>query len=91
MQKTVYFLTHRDTGQRMRYYRTLAGARIAQRTRNHRLGFRDRVERVWAFDNWDVERCRVGVEIVDATWCIQEGTIDQEDLCEADVTGEDQV
>jgi hypothetical protein len=96
MQKTVYFLAHRDTGERVRYYRTLAGARIAQRARNHRLGFRDRVERVDVFDNWEVERCRVGDDIVDATWCIVEGTVDQEDLCEAgdcpeDFTAEDQV
>jgi len=81
MQKTVYYLAHRDTGLRRGYYQTLAGARIAQRSRNHRLGFRDRVERVAAFDNWEVERCLVGDRIVDATWCIQEGTVDMEDLC----------
>ena len=85
MQKTVYFLAHKDTAQRVRWYQTLQGARIAQRQRNSRLGFRDRVERVDVFDNWEVERCRVGDEIVDATWCIQEGTIEQEDLTVEDV------
>jgi ribosomal protein L20 len=85
MQKTVYFLAHRDTGQRLRYYRTLAGARIAQRARNHRLGFRDRVERVLSDDNWEVERCELADgAVVDATWCIEEGCVDQEDITECE-------
>ena len=65
MQRTVYYLTHKDTLEHVRYYKTLAGARIAQRSRNARLGFSKRVERV---------------ELEDATHCIVEGTIDQEDL-----------
>lgn len=81
MHKTVYYLTHRDSGLRLQYYTTLAGARIAQRQRNHRLGFIERIERVAAFENWEVERCRIASgEIVDATWCIVEGTVEQEDL-----------
>ena len=44
--KTVYYLEHKDTGLRLKWYRTLAGARIAQRSRNHRLGFLTRIERI---------------------------------------------
>ena len=81
MQRTVYYLTHKDTLERLRYYKTLAGARIAQRSRNARLGFSKRVERVEIQDNWEVERCELddGV-IVDATYCIVEDTIEQNDL-----------
>ncbi len=83
MQRTVYFLTHKDTGLRLRYYKTLAGARIAQRARNQRLGFHERVERVELADNWEVERCRLADgSIVDATYCIQEDTVEQEDVIE---------
>jgi hypothetical protein len=81
MQRTVYYLTHKDTNLRLRYYKSLAGARIAQRSRNARLGFSKRVERVELEDNWEVERCELDDgSIVDATYCIVEGTIDQEDL-----------
>ncbi len=83
MQRTVYFLTHRDTGQRLRYYGTLAGARIAQRSRNARLGFTERIERVELADNWEVERCRLADgTVVDATYCIVEDTVEQEDVIE---------
>lgn len=81
MHKTVYYLTHRDTGLRRGYYRSLAGARIAQRARNRLLGFTHRLERVESFENWEVERCLLSDgAVVDATWCIQEDTIEQEDL-----------
>ncbi len=80
MQKTVYYLVHKDTGERLHYYKSLAGARIAQHSRNARLGFRDRVERVSIGDNWEVERYAHPEGIVDGTWCIQEDTIDQADL-----------
>lgn len=82
MHKTVYFLTHRDTGLRLRYYKTLAGARIAQRSRNAHLGFLNRIERVEQFSNWEVELCRLSDgTIVEATYVIVEDTIDiNEDL-----------
>ena len=80
MQRTVYYLVHKDTLEHVRYYKTLAGARIAQRSRNARLGFVKRVERVEIADNWEVEQCVVDGHIVEATYCIVEGTIDQEDL-----------
>ncbi len=83
MHQCVYYLTHRDTGLRLRYYRSLAGARIAQRARNSHLGFADRIERVEIYENWEVERCRLSDgSIVDATWCIVEGTVEVEDLLE---------
>ena len=81
MQQTVYYLVHRDTQRRLKYYKTLAGARIAQRGRNHRLGFIERIERVQIWDNWEVEICR-GADgaILEATYCIVEDTIEVEDL-----------
>jgi len=77
MHKTVYYLKHRDTGQRLRYYSSLAGARIAQRSRNAHLGFRDRIERVEQFSNWEVELYRLADgAISEGTWCIVEDTIE---------------
>ena len=81
MQTTVYYLVHKDTQRRLKYYKTLSGARIAQRARNHRLGFIERIERIYITDNWEVERCRDSNNlIVDATYCIVEDTIESEDM-----------
>lgn len=81
MQKTVYYLVHKDTQRRLKYYRTLAGARIAQRSRNHRLGFIERIERIELFDNWEAEQCRMADNSIEtATYCIVEDTLEQEDL-----------
>ncbi len=83
MQKTVYFLVHKDTGLRLQYYKTLAGARIAQRARNHRLGFTTRIERIELWDNWEAEQCRLADGTVEtATYCIVEDTLEQEDVLE---------
>lgn len=78
--RSIYYLTHSETDRRLRYYATLAGARIAQRQRNARLGFHTRIERVW-IDHCEYERClnSDGV-IVDATWRIEEAVIDSPDL-----------
>ena len=77
MQQTVYYLVHKDTQRRLKYYKTLQGARIAQRARNHRLGFLERIERISMFDNWEVELCKnVDGNILEATYCIVEDTID---------------
>lgn len=81
MHKTVYYLVHKDTGERLKYYGTLAGARIAQHQRNRRLGFHNRLERVEQFINWEVEL--YGMDdgsVQEGTYCIQEDTIEQEDL-----------
>jgi hypothetical protein len=81
MHKTVYFLVHKDTGERLRYYKTLAGARIAQHSRNARLGFRNRIERVEQFNNWEVELyARDDGSAQEGTYCIVEDTVEQEDL-----------
>ncbi len=82
MHKTVYFLTHKDTALRLRYYKTRAGARVAQRARNRLLGFVERLERVEQFHNWEVELCRLtDGTIVEATYVIIEDTIEvNEDL-----------
>jgi hypothetical protein len=83
MLKTVYYLVHKDTGERTRYYRTRAGARIAQRARNSHLGFTLRVERIELYDNWEAEQCiDITNTVVTATYCIVEDTIEQEDLLE---------
>lgn len=83
MQITVYYLVHKDTQRRLKYYKTLAGARIAQRNRNHRLGFLTRIERVTLFDNWEVEMClNTDNLVLEATYAIVEDTIDREDLYE---------
>lgn len=81
--RTIYYLAHSETDRRLRYYRTLAGARIAQRARNARLGFHTRIERV-QIDSWEYERCLDSSgDIVDATWRIEEDVIDSVDLTES--------
>ena len=83
LQRTVYYLTHKDTRQRLQYYKTRAGARVAQRARNSHLGFRLRLERIELEDNWEVERCELADgTVVDAVWCIEELTIDITDITE---------
>ena len=78
---SVYYLVHKDSKRRLKYYKTLAGARIAQRARNHRLGFLTRIERVELEDNWEAEQCLdSNNHIVTATYCIVEDTIESEDL-----------
>jgi len=80
---SVYYLVHKDTGRRLRYYKNRAGARIAQRARNSHLGFKDRVERV-DIGNWEMEQCRLqDGTIVEATYCIVEDTVDTIDFIEA--------
>jgi predicted RecB family nuclease len=76
MQKTVYYLTHKDTDRRLKWYKTLTGARIAQRARNHRLGFLTRIERVYD-DNTEYELCMTTDNLtMTATYCIVEDTIE---------------
>ncbi len=81
MLKTVYYLVHKDTQQKLKYYKSLAGARIAQHSRNARLGFTQRIERVEQFNNWEVELYKLADNtIVEGTYCIVEDTIDTNDL-----------
>jgi hypothetical protein len=81
MIKNVYYLRHSDTHERcFRPYMTLAGARIAQRSRNARLGYKTRTTRTIEAD-LEFEQC-VNAEgaLVLATWCIEESYIEVEDL-----------
>lgn len=79
--QTVYYLVHKDTHLRLKYYKTLTGARIAQRSRNHRLGFIERISRKELADNWEVEICRnIDNLVLEATYCIVEDQIDVNEL-----------
>lgn len=81
MQNSVYYLVHKNTGERLRYYHSLGGARIAQRLRNARLGFHTRIARVSLHDNWEVEQCvDADGQLIIATYCIVEDTLDSPDL-----------
>lgn len=83
MIKVIYYLRHSHTHERcFRYYETLAGARIAQRSRNARLGYKTRTARTIEAD-LEFEQC-VNAEgtLVLATWAIEEDHIE---LC--DLTG----
>ena len=78
--KTVYYLEHLDTGRRLKWYRTLAGARIAQRSRNHRLGFLTRIKRITEeHTERELELCLTadGTEHI-ATYTIVEDYIESE-------------
>lgn len=65
---------------RLRYYQTRAGARIAMRARNHRLGFLTRIRRV---DNepFEYELCLTTDRLeLTGSYAILEDTIDTVDL-----------
>jgi hypothetical protein len=68
---TVYYLVHKDSGRRLKWYKTLGGARIAGRLRNRALGFVERMNRI-VEDDVEFELCANGV----ATYCIVEDTIE---------------
>lgn len=83
--QTIYYLCHRHTGERcFRVYRTLAAARIAQRSRNRRLGFLARIERVELEAGCEAEQCWIDGRVETATYVIKEGVIESEAdrLCE---------
>lgn len=81
MKMTVYYLVHKDSQTRLRYYKTRSGARIAQHSRNRHVGFQNRIERVEQFDNWEVELYRLADgTIVEGTYCIVEDTLDSLDF-----------
>ena len=74
--QTVYYLVHWESMTRLKYYRTRAGARIAMRSRNHRLGF---VTRTGRLDNdpFEYELCLTVDKVeLTGTYCILEDTID---------------
>ena len=77
MIRNVYYLVHSETHERcFRYYETLAGARIAQRMRNTRLGYKTRIARTVESD-LEFEQCvNSQGQVVLATWAIEEDHID---------------
>ena len=77
MIKNVYYLRHNQTHERcFRYYMTLAGARIAQRSRNSRLGYKTRTARTVEAD-LEFEQCMDAEgNLVLATWVIEESYIE---------------
>ena len=77
MIKNVYYLRHSETHERcFRYYMTLAGARIAQRSRNARLGYKTRVQRTVEAE-LEFEQClNAEGTLVLATWAIEEDCIE---------------
>ena len=89
--KTVYYLVHWESMTRLKYYQTRAGARIAMRQRNHRLGFVTRLDRI-DNDPFEYELCVTtdGRELT-GTYSILEDTIDTVDIIDhgtrADVEG----
>jgi hypothetical protein len=72
---TVYYLTHKDSLRRLKWYKTLTGARIACRLRNSRLGFTERLDRV-VDNDCEFELCSNGI----ATYCIVEDFVEKCDL-----------
>lgn len=81
MQNTVYYLVHWESQKRIRYYKTLGGARIAQRNRNRHLGFLVRIDKLYV-DNTEYELYSVDDAIVKGTYCVQEDYIEMEQLYE---------
>ena len=80
---SVYYLVHWESNRRIRYYKTITGARIACRLRNLHLGFLARVE-YQTEDHRTYELCTslTGPKCR-GTYCIEEDTIDTPDLLEA--------
>ena len=69
--RTVYYIVDKNSERRVKYYKTRAGARIAQRARNSHLGFRLRLERIVEGDQ-ELELCANGL----ATYAIVEDSIE---------------
>ena len=76
MNRTVYYLEHRDTGRRLKYYNTLAGARIAQRARLTHQGFGATLSRHTEDDREWVMCATRNRTPEQGTWIIVEDTID---------------
>jgi hypothetical protein len=80
---SVYYLVHWESARRIRYYKTLTGARIACRLRNLHLGFLTRINYEHQ-DNRTYELCaNSNSELVRGTYAIEEDVIDTPDLLEA--------
>ena len=73
---TVYYLEHRDQSRRLKPYKSLAGARIAQANRNRHLGFQNPQGRYTDDRGRECIEYRRSGETVTGTWCIIEDTVD---------------
>lgn len=80
--QTVYYLVHWESNRRIKYYRTLAGARIAMRLRNQHLGFEHRQGKVQE-NHCEYELYTVDNTTVRGTYCVEEDTLDSPDLIDA--------
>ena len=75
--RQVYYLLDTRTGQRLRYYKTQTGARIAQRLRNRNLGFYAVKERIVLASGEEQELCMDSNDLaVIATYSIIEDHIE---------------
>lgn len=79
MIRTVYYIEHKDSGDRIKYYTTLGGARIAMRIRNLKLGFDQRTARITR-DDRELELYTIDNASVEGTYTIVEDLIEQADL-----------
>lgn len=83
MLRTVYYIEHIASGKRIKYYTTLAGARIAMRVRNLHLGFKERLSRL-AEDPYEYELYSIVdndvATVVRGTYCIVEDVIEMAEL-----------
>ena len=79
--QTVYYLVHWESGRRIKYYRTLQGARIAMRLRNQHLGFDTRINKLQE-DVREYELYSVDNTTIKGTYCVEEDTIETPDLIE---------
>ena len=76
-RKTLYYLVHTESGRRIRYYGTLAGAHIGMRLRNRNLGFTKRIMLESSDElgtTWEVYE--VNGLLVQGTYSIQEDHIE---------------
>ena len=74
--KTVWYIVDSNNDHRLTYYKTRAGARIAQRLRNRHLGWELRVERV-VEDDREYELCvNSNMDMETATYYIVEDSIE---------------
>lgn len=83
MLRTVYYVEHAPSGKRIKYYATLGGARIAARTRNLHLGFKERLTRLvqdaHEYELYTIVDANTGLATtVRGTYCIVEDTIDSD-------------
>jgi hypothetical protein len=79
----IWYIVHTQSGQRLHWYRTLTGARIALRQRHRLMGFETRITRlvVDSEDYQEQELCSTlsGEQLI-GPLCIEQGWIEREQL-----------